>query len=361
MTRANHPGRDILLVESARRGVMLAADIKLTRAAQDAYRSPKHPAIELTGWGNFSTSPIDALALLQGWHLSGEPVYLDTALQALDIILGANPQSRVYLTGIGAAPVQDPLDRISLNDANAEPLAGLAVGGPTWHLNASREPFIAVNAAYWPPAQPALGSDGKPDYAGAYPVYRRWIDDHALIAMNESTVREWAAVAVAFGLVRDGASLPPVAASPYAWTPAGGGSTTIYRLGDLPVADVPLVTPAQITALGAAALDASDAHIAMLTSEQIPALAAPDSRYWVGRLSLEQQLALAPAQIAAFNQWSLFTALPPVQVPHIPPAKLPLIGIEVQNTTDGWKAAITPEQRAAMTTEQQQIMAAAGY
>jgi endoglucanase len=361
ITNSRHAARDILLVESARRAVMIAADTMLNRAQQDAYRSTKHPAIPFTGWFNFSVSPIGALALLQGHHLSGETIYRDTATQTLDIILGANPQSRVYLTGIGAAPVRDPLDRISLNDANAEPLPGLTVGGPTWHLNASREPFIAVNAAYWPPEEPALDENGLTDYANAYPVLRRWIDDHELIAMNESTVREWAAVATAFGLVRDGGALPPAAAALYGWTPGSGGSTAIYRLGDLPVADVPLLTPEQIGAFGGAALDASDAHVAALTPAQVAAIDAPDSRYWVARLSLEQQLALTAAQIAGFNAWSLFTALPPQQVPLIPPEKLPMLGVAVRDTTDGWKAAITAEQRAAMTAEQQQIMAAAGY
>jgi hypothetical protein len=33
----------------------------------------------------------------------------------------------------------------------------------------------------------------------------------------------------------------------------------------------------------------------------------------------------------------------------------------VRNTSDGWKAAITTEQRAAMTDEQRAIMAKAGY
>ncbi|NBC15523.1 MAG: hypothetical protein GVY09_19700 [Gammaproteobacteria bacterium] len=125
--------------------------------------------------------------------------------------------------------------------------------------------------------------------------------------------------------------------------------------------DVPLVSPAQITAFGPAALDASAAHLAALTLEQVAALDAPDSRYWVARLSREQQLALTPEQIAAFEQWSLFTALPPQQVRLIPPAKLPLIGIELQSTTDAWKAAVTAEQRAAMSAEQQAIMADAGY
>jgi Spy/CpxP family protein refolding chaperone len=45
----------------------------------------------------------------------------------------------------------------------------------------------------------------------------------------------------------------------------------------------------------------------------------------------------------------------------IPPAKLPLLGVELRNTTDAWKAALTPEQRAALTAEQQQIMADGGW
>jgi hypothetical protein len=172
IAKSNHAGRDILLVERARRGLMAAADIKLDRSAQSSYRSPKHPAIDFTGWYNFSVSPIAALALLQARHLSGEPIYLDVATQTADIILGANPQSRVYLTGIGDAPVHDPMDRISLNDANPEPLRGLTVAGPTWHLPAYREPYDSVNAAYWPPEQPT--TDG--DYRSAYPSLRRWID-----------------------------------------------------------------------------------------------------------------------------------------------------------------------------------------
>ena len=42
-------------------------------------------------------------------------------------------------------------------------------------------------------------------------------------------------------------------------------------------------------------------------------------------------------------------------------AKVPSIGVEVRNTTDAWKAAITAEQCAAMTETQQLIMQIAGY
>jgi hypothetical protein len=76
---------------------------------------------------------------------------------------------------------------------------------------------------------------------------------------------------------------------------------------------------------------------------------------------MEQRLALTAGQIAAFNVWSLFTPLPPAQVPLIPPAKMPVIGVELRGTADAWKAAVTPEQRAAMTAGQQLIMAQAGY
>jgi endoglucanase len=354
---AEHDGRDVLLLEQARRSIMVAADIRLNRAADSAYRSAKHPYIPFTGWYNFSVSPIAALALLQAHHLSGEPAYLDAATQGLDIILGANPQSRSYLTGIGAAPVRDPMDRISLNDANPEPLAGLTVAGPTWHLPAYRQPYAAVNEAWWPPSAPAVAGD----YAGTYPVLRRWIDDHQLIPMSESTVREWAPVAVVFGLLRDAASPPQPAPAPYAWSPGSGGSTTIYRLGDIPVADVPDLTPAQIAAFGSEVTTASDAHIAALTPAQVAAIDAPDTHYWVQRLSPEQRLALTAGQIAAFNVWSLFTPLPPAQVPLIPPAKMPVVGVELRDTPDAWKAAVTPEQRAAMTAEQQLIMTQAGY
>lgn len=212
MIQAAHSTRDVLLLERARRTLMAGADQKLLRMDESPYRSAKHPYIPYTGWYKFSVSPIQALALLQAYHLSAEPEYLDKARQLLDIILSANPQSKTYLTGIGDDPVQDPMDRISLNDANEVPLPGLTVAGPTWHLPSFREPYTSTNAAYWPPEQPTI--DG--DYHSAYPVLRRWVDQHDLINMSESTVREWAPVAVSFGLLRDAEQPVSVSAQPYA-------------------------------------------------------------------------------------------------------------------------------------------------
>lgn len=357
MTRADHATRDVILLERARRTLMVAADTKLLRMDQSPYRSAKHPNIPYTGWYNFSVPSIPALALLQAYHLSGEPEYLDKARQLLDIMLGANPQSKTYLTGIGDDPVLDPMDRISLNDANEAPLPGLAVAGPTWHLPAFREPYTSVNTAYWPPEQPTT----EGDYRGAYPVLRRWIDQHDLINMNESTVREWAPVAISFGLLRDAEKPVQVSDRPYAWTPHATTATGVIRLHDIPPADVPLLTAAQITAFGDSVAYASSDHLAALTPAQVAAIAAPAMPYWVAKLSLEQQLSLTPAQIAAFTHWSLYTALPAARVPLIPPAKMPMLGVEIRNTSSDWKAAITAEQRAAMTDAQRDIMLKAGY
>ena len=357
LVKAEHPSRDVLLLEEARRSLAVAADIKLERAAASPYRSPKHPHIPFTGWSNFAGSPMWSLALLQAYHLTGQPLYLDLAWQVVDILLGANPLSRSWLTGIGDDPVTDPLDRVSLNDDNPQALRGLPVPGPTWHLAGYREPFVSVNQAYYPAEQPPAGDD----WHNAYPVLRRYIDSHHLIPMNESTVRETAAIAVAFGLLRDGSITLPRLQPRYAWTPGAERSTTIYRLDDIPVADIPDLTPAQIAAFGADAVLASAERIAALTPVQVAAIDAPGTPYWVSKLGPDQQSALTADQIAAFTQWSLFTALPAPSVPLIPPAKMPLIGAELRATSDGWKAAITPEQRAAMTDEQRAILAAAGF
>ncbi|NCA70960.1 MAG: hypothetical protein EOM91_12795 [Sphingobacteriia bacterium] len=354
---AEHDSRDVLLLEQARRGLAVAADMKLERAEGSAYRSPKHPYIPYTGWSNFAASPMWSVALLQGHYLTGHPIYLDLAWQVVDIMLGANPLSRTWLTGIGANPVTDPLDRISLSDDMDAPLRGLPVPGPTWHLPAFREPYISVNAAYHPPAQPL--TDG--DWQSAYPVLRRYTDSHHLIPMNESTVREMSAVAVGFGLLRDARFALPVRDPWYDWTPGGGEGATITCLNDIPVTDVPFLTPAQIAAFGPGAVLATQDRLAVLTDAQVAALDAPSTPYWVAKLTSLQRLALSAEQISAFAHWSLFTTLPASLVPLIPTGKIPSLGNEVANTSDAWKAAITPEQYEAMTDAQRALMARAGF
>ncbi|KAA6183161.1 hypothetical protein F2Q65_16360 [Thiohalocapsa marina] len=219
LVNANHGSRDPLLLQRAQQGLAAAADVMVERAAASAYRSPKHPFIPYTGWHNFAGSPIQSLALLQGHHLTGQPVYLDLAWQVVDILLGANPLSQTWLTGFGGKPVKDPLDRVSLSDDQDAPLRGLPVPGPIWHLPGFREPYIAFNKAFYPPEQPPTAED----WHSAYPVFRRYLDSHHLIPMNESTIREMAAIAMAFGLLRDAGIALPIREPEFEWTPSDAG------------------------------------------------------------------------------------------------------------------------------------------
>lgn len=357
MVMAEHANRDPILTEQARRAIMMSADTRRTWAAQNPYRAAKHPNPQYTGWSNFSASVMSALPLLQAHHLTGLSLYRDEAWTSTNVVLGANPLSRSFITGIGARPPLDPLDLVSQNDSNPLPVRGLVVPGVTWHLPAFREPYISTNAAYYPAETPALAGD----YAHAYPVLRRYTDAHDLIPMSEGTVQEAAYVAVAFGLLRDETAALPLAEPAYAWDPAHPKGGTVYNITDLPLTEVPYLTPAQITAFGSSVGLAAAPWLNALTPPQVAAIAAPTIAYWVGRLSAAQREALTAQQISAFQQWSLLTALPPSKVPLIPVSSIAGLGLTIGQTSPAWKAAISPEQRAAMSTAQIQIMTKAGF
>ena len=73
---------------------------------------------------------------------------------------------------------------------------GIPVNGPHYHLPALWPSTRAVNQAYLPAGEANL-SDG-------YPALRRYVDSNLLPPMSEPTVAEYAATAVAFGLLSDG-------------------------------------------------------------------------------------------------------------------------------------------------------------
>lgn len=192
------PRRNPALVAAARRALLAGADWRLTRIRTHPYRAAQHPAIELTGWGNFAHSTRATLPLLQAWAMTGEDRYRRGAWLTTDVQLGANPQGLSYITGTGARWPRHPLSKLSQYDDVAEPLNGIPVNGPHFHLPAIWDSTRAVNAGYFPPERPTgEGLDS------AYPALRRYTDSELLPPMNEPTIAEVARTAVAFGLLRD--------------------------------------------------------------------------------------------------------------------------------------------------------------
>ncbi len=200
---ADGDGKDPRWIAEARSKLIAAADWRIRKAQEHPFRAPTHQAIGLVGWGSFALSTRATLPLLQAYRLTGKTDYLDWAWQSPHTQLGANPQSICYLTGFGARSPRFPLSKLTRPDAPGEPLAGIPVLGPHFHLPALWNEMRAVNDSYLPPGKPA---DPQPknaaDFAHSYPVLRRYTDARGLPPMSEPTVADYAQVGLAFGLLR---------------------------------------------------------------------------------------------------------------------------------------------------------------
>ncbi len=192
------PVRDASQLRRARDAVMAGADWRLRQMASHPFRAPQHPGIELTGWGSFAHSTRGTLPLLQAYRLSGDDRYRRAAWTTPGPQLGANPQSMSYITGLGANRPRNPLSKLSQYDKTVEPLRGIPVNGPHYHLPRLWRSTRAVMQGYYPVAD---GSPGRP--AMDYPALRRYTDSELLPPMGEPTIAEIAMTAVSYGLLRD--------------------------------------------------------------------------------------------------------------------------------------------------------------
>jgi hypothetical protein len=202
---AEHPGKDPGVMTQARSIFIAAADWRIREANAHPFRTPTHHAMGLAGWGSFAVSTRATLPLIQAYRLTGKTDYLDRAWQTPHTQLGANPQSLSYLTGFGARSPHFPLTKLNRDGLPGNPLKGIPVLGPMFHLPALWAEMIAVNTAYSPPEQ--IGSALPTDAAGfaqLYPVLRRYTDARGLPPMSEPTVVDYAQVGIAFGLLRRG-------------------------------------------------------------------------------------------------------------------------------------------------------------
>ena len=173
--------------------LLISADWYLRKAAENPFNAPIHQHKGYTGWGTFGQSSRAVLPLLQAWTISKDDKYLERASEMSNPQLGANPQSICYITGTGSKSPRYPLSKLSQLSRGGLPMNGIPVNGPHYHLPALWPSTRAVNQAYLP-AEEAKTPDG-------YPTLRRYVDSDLLPPMSEPTVAEYAAVAVAFGLL----------------------------------------------------------------------------------------------------------------------------------------------------------------
>ncbi len=199
-------GRDGLRVKPAllkglQDTLIAGADWLLRKSDENPYLAPIHQYIGFTGWGSFAHSSRAVLPLMQAYALTGEEKYRHRAAEMTNIQLGANPQSLSYITDVGARYPRHPLSKLSQYDDIDEPLTGIPVNGPHYHLPEIWNSTRRVNAAYLPAEKATVDEQGKPMFDSAYPVMRRYVDSSLLPPMSEPTVAEYARTAVAFGLL----------------------------------------------------------------------------------------------------------------------------------------------------------------
>ncbi|OUJ72165.1 glycoside hydrolase family 9 protein [Hymenobacter crusticola] len=134
-----------------------AADALQQNYKAQAYQTVMGKAAADYSWGGNATAANQGIALIQAYHLTSDPTYLQAALSNLDYLLGRNATGYCFLTGSGTKSPQHPHHRPSEGDGVVEPVPGLLVGGP----NPGRQDKCA-----YPSALPALAySDSVCSYA----------------------------------------------------------------------------------------------------------------------------------------------------------------------------------------------------
>lgn len=132
----------------------------------------------------------DAKVLLYAYHLTNDPKYKQAALYNIDYMLGGNPTSMSWTTGIGYVYPIPIHHRVSTEDGIRDPVPGIAIYGPT-------ESHLNNFSNMWSPKDPA----GKPipllrpeQYVNGsvvLPRLRNWVGHPVInVDMNEFTIWE---------------------------------------------------------------------------------------------------------------------------------------------------------------------------
>jgi endoglucanase len=167
-------------VETARQNIQAAADTFINISDQEGYGSPiEESPLDITSgqitgypWGSNSFIANEAIAMCYAYEFSKDTKYLNGALQAMDYLLGRNPNVQSYVTGYGENPLENPHHRFwayQCDPAFPKPPAGCMCGGPNSGL---QDPWVK-------------GSGWKP---GGFPSQKCFMDNIESWSTNEITI-----------------------------------------------------------------------------------------------------------------------------------------------------------------------------
>ena len=158
-TYAMHRGGDPAAIGEIRRKSAAAADEIVARAAGHGYRIPLTK--ENYEWGSNGNAANYALQLLVANAMRPNRIYVDGALDVVHYLLGRNPFSVSWVTGVGSAPFMKPHHRPSGSDDLAAPWPGLLSGGPNRNR---QDAVLRAMPRGTPPMK--MWADAEESYAG---------------------------------------------------------------------------------------------------------------------------------------------------------------------------------------------------
>ncbi len=123
--QSDRSGKDPEIEAYVKKSILETADEIVEISNNDIYGKP----MKRNYWGCNGTIARLCLNLQIAHKLSPDSKYIDTAVNAIDHLLGKNYYGRSYITGIGVNPPMNPHDRRSGADDVKDPWPGYIVGG----------------------------------------------------------------------------------------------------------------------------------------------------------------------------------------------------------------------------------------
>ncbi len=97
---------------------------------KNAWLAPMENNAENFVFGSNGVCANQGMVLIYTYRLTGDPMYLNYAVDNLDYLLGRNATGFSFVTGFGGRTPMQPYHRPSATDGVEEPIPGFLVGGP---------------------------------------------------------------------------------------------------------------------------------------------------------------------------------------------------------------------------------------